>query len=419
MLAVDVDPVEDVLLVPREAVILTGKGARVVLARDSGRFEARAVDAEDLGGDEIVIRSGLDEGDLVVVSAQFLLDSEANLQAGLRRLTGERPADGAAPRGPPRDRRGHPLVGPEPLPGPGGHGPAGRLGPPRAAQHPARRHTRPLGRPGHRQDHLSGAGAQVVEDQVTYPIATALRAVTGAVAVRATRCTGTPTSTSSSGRHRLLLGALPGPRAAQPGRLAPAGGGAPELGPDATAVGWVYQYALVDRTGTHDLAQLRSLQDWFLKFELQSLPGVSEVANGRGMVKQYQVVVDPDLLRAYQLPLMNLMQSILRANGEAGAGALEMAEARYMIRVGDYLEGIDDLREVPVTPESGMSSGMQWVYRASASDAIAGRTTGSDATQPVRTVLRLGDIADVRLGPAMREGIASSTARARWWAASC
>ena len=99
MLAVDVDPVEDVLLVPREAVILTGKGARVVLARDSGRFEARAVDAEDLGGDEIVIRSGLDEGDLVVVSSQFLLDSEANLQAGLRRLTGERPADGAAPEG--------------------------------------------------------------------------------------------------------------------------------------------------------------------------------------------------------------------------------------------------------------------------------------------------------------------------------
>jgi multidrug efflux pump subunit AcrA (membrane-fusion protein) len=99
MLAVEVDPVEDVLLVPREAVILTGKGARVVLARDSGRFEARAVDAEDLGGDEIVIRSGLDEGDLVVVSAQFLLDSEANLQAGLRRLTGERPADGAAPEG--------------------------------------------------------------------------------------------------------------------------------------------------------------------------------------------------------------------------------------------------------------------------------------------------------------------------------
>jgi len=99
LVTVDLEPVPDVLLVPREAVILTGKGARVVLAREGGRFEPRAVDAEDLGGDEIVIRSGLDEGDLVVVSSQFLLDSEANLQAGLRRLTGERPADGAVPEG--------------------------------------------------------------------------------------------------------------------------------------------------------------------------------------------------------------------------------------------------------------------------------------------------------------------------------
>jgi Cu(I)/Ag(I) efflux system membrane fusion protein len=99
LVTVDLEPVPDVLLVPREAVILTGKGARVVLAREGGRFEPRAVDAEDLGGDEIVIRSGLDEGDLVVVSSQFLLDSEANLQAGLRRLTGERPADGVAPEG--------------------------------------------------------------------------------------------------------------------------------------------------------------------------------------------------------------------------------------------------------------------------------------------------------------------------------
>ena len=252
-----------------------------------------------------------------------------------------------------------------------------------------------------------GQAPQVVEDQVTYPIATALRAVTGAVAVRGYSMYGDSyvyvvfqDGTDSYWARSRVLELLNQVASRLPAAARP------ELGPDATAVGWVYQYALVDRTGTHDLAQLRSLQDWFLKFELQSLPGVSEVATVGGMVKQYQVVVDPDLLRAYQLPLMNLMQSILRANGEAGAGALEMAEARYMIRVGDYLEGIDDLREVPVTPESGMSSGMQWVYRASASDAIAGRTTGSDATQPVRTVLRLGDIADVRLGPAMREGIA-------------
>jgi Cu(I)/Ag(I) efflux system membrane protein CusA/SilA len=240
-----------------------------------------------------------------------------------------------------------------------------------------------------------GQAPQVVEDQVTYPIATTLRAVTGAVAVRGYSMYGDSyvyvvfqDGTDSYWARSRVLELLNQVASRLPAAARP------ELGPDATAVGWVYQYALVDRTGTHDLAQLRSLQDWFLKYELQALPGVSEVATVGGMVKQYQVVVDPEVLRANDLPLMTLMQSVLRANGEAGAGALELAEARYMIRLAGYLEGIEDLRNVPLSREAGIPAGMDMGTRSAA------------ALDTVRSVLRLGDIADVRLGPAMREGIA-------------
>ena len=241
-----------------------------------------------------------------------------------------------------------------------------------------------------------GQAPQVVEDQVTYPITTALRGVTGAVAVRGYSMYGDSyvyvvfrdgiDPYWARSRVLELLNQVTSrlPAAARP-----------ELGPDATAVGWVYQYALMDRTGKHDLAQLRSLQDWFLKYELQSLPGVSEVATVGGMVKQYQVVIDPAVLRAYQLPLTTLMQTIKRSNGELGAGALEMAEARYMIRVAGYLAGVEDLRNVPLSPQDTRSGGGMGM----------GAQT-SEAPLTARTVYRLGDIADVRLGPQMREGIA-------------
>ena len=141
----------------------------------------------------------------------------------------------------------------------------------------------------------------MVEDQVTYPLATALRGVTGAVAVRGYSMYGDSyvyvvfrDGTDPYWARSRVLELLGQVTARLPA------GAKPELGPDATAVGWVYQYALVDRTGAHDLAQLRSLQDWFLKYELQSLPGVSEVATVGGMVKQYQVVIDPEVLRGYQ-----------------------------------------------------------------------------------------------------------------------
>ncbi len=240
-----------------------------------------------------------------------------------------------------------------------------------------------------------GQAPQVVEDQVTYPITTALRAVTGAVAVRGYSMYGDSyvyvifrDGTDPYWARSRVLELLNQVTSRLPAAARP------ELGPDATAVGWVYQYALVDRTGQHDLAQLRSLQDWFLKYELQSLPGVSEVATVGGMVKQYQVVIDPSVLRSYDLPLMTLMQAIQRSNGEAGAGALEMAEARYMIRVAGYLKGIEDLRLVPLSIEEGLPVGMDMGTRSAASP------------EAVRTVFRLGDIADVRLGPQMREGIA-------------
>jgi Cu(I)/Ag(I) efflux system membrane protein CusA/SilA len=150
----------------------------------------------------------------------------------------------------------------------------------------------------------------------------------------------------------------------------------PELGPDATGVGWVYEYALVDRSGTHDLAQLRSLQDWFLKYELQTVPGVSEVATIGGMVKQYQVVLNPSSLRAYGLPLSTIKAAIQRGNQETGGSVIEMSEAEYMVRASGYINELDDLRHIPL----GIN----------------------DRGTPIL----LKDIAEVRLGPQLRRGIA-------------
>ena len=141
-------------------------------------------------------------------------------------------------------------------------------------------------------------------------------------------------------------------------------------------MGWVYIYALVDRTGQHDISQLRSLQDWFLKYELQSVRGVSEVAALGGMVKQYQVTVDPDKLRAFDIPLSLIQTAIKRGNQEIGASVVEMAEAEYMVRVTGYLQNEQDLEHIPL----GVNSN--------------------------GTPLRLKDVADIGLGPQMRRGIA-------------
>ena len=222
-----------------------------------------------------------------------------------------------------------------------------------------------------------GQAPQVVEDQVTYPLTTAMLSVPYAVTVRGYSFfgdsyvyvifeEGTDLYWARSRVLEYLSQVI--------SRLPP--GAKPELGPDATGVGWVYEYALVDRKGNHDLSQLRSLQDWFLKYELQTVPGVAEVATIGGMVKQYQVVVDPDLLRAYDIPISTISNAIKKANQEAGASVVEMAEAEYMVRVKGYISGLEDLRNIPL----GVN--------------IRG------------TPVLLDDVAQVRIGPQLRRGIA-------------
>lgn len=222
-----------------------------------------------------------------------------------------------------------------------------------------------------------GQAPQVVEDQVTYPLTTAMLSVPYAVTVRGYSFFGDSyvyvifeEGTDLYWARSRVLEYL----SQVTGRLPP--GAKPELGPDATGVGWVYEYALIDRKNNHDLSQLRSLQDWFLKYELQTVPGVAEVATVGGMVKQYQVVVDPDLLRAYDIPISTISKAIKKANQEAGASVVEMAEAEYMVRVTGYVSGLEELRNIPL----GVN--------------IRG------------TPVLLNDVADVRIGPQLRRGIA-------------
>jgi Cu(I)/Ag(I) efflux system membrane protein CusA/SilA len=222
-----------------------------------------------------------------------------------------------------------------------------------------------------------GQAPQVVQDQVTYPLTTAMLSVPGAATVRGFSFfgdsyvyvifdEGTDLYWARSRVLEYLSQVAP--------QLPPTA--TPQLGPDATGVGWVYIYALTDRSGRLDISQLRSLQDWFLKFELQSLPGVSEVATVGGMVRQYQVTVDPDKLRAFGIPLAMIQTAIQRGNQEIGASVVEMAEAEYMVRVTGYIQNAQDLAAIPL----GVS--------------------------PEGTPLLLRDVADIALGPQMRRGIA-------------
>jgi len=222
-----------------------------------------------------------------------------------------------------------------------------------------------------------GQSPRVVEEQVTYPITTTMLAVPGAQAVRGYSFFGDSyvyvifeDGTDIYWARSRVLEYLNQAAADLPD------GVQPRLGPDATGVGWIYSYALVDRSGGHDLAQLRSLQDWFLKFELQTVPGVAEVASVGGMVRQYQVVADPERLRAYNIPLSRLIERIQSANREVGGSVVELAEAEYMVRTRGYVSSIDDLEAIPidVTPEG--------------------------------TPLLLRDLATVQIGPEMRRAVA-------------
>lgn len=223
----------------------------------------------------------------------------------------------------------------------------------------------------------AGQAPQIVENQVTYPLATTMLSVPGAKTVRGYSFFGDSfvyvlfeDGTDMYWARSRVLEYLNQVQ----GRL-PASAKA-SLGPDATGVGWIYEYALVDRTGQHDLAQLRSLQDWFLKYELKSLPNVAEVATVGGMVKQYQVVLDPVKLAAYNIAQDKVVDAIKKANQETGGSVLEMAETEYMVRASGYLKTLADFRNIPLA-------------------------TGKNGV-PVK----LSDVATIQFGPEMRRGIA-------------
>jgi copper/silver efflux system protein len=222
-----------------------------------------------------------------------------------------------------------------------------------------------------------GQAPQIVENQVTYPLTTTMLSVPGAKTVRGYSFFGDSfvyilfeDGTDQYWARSRVLEYLNQVQSRLPPQAKTS------LGPDATGVGWVYEYALVDRTGSMDLSQLRALQDWFLKYELKAVPNVSEVASVGGMVRQYQIVLDPARLRGYNIPHAKVIDAVQKANRETGGSVLELGEAEYMVRASGYLKSLDDFRRIPLST--------------------------TDAGVPVR----LGDVARVQVGPEMRRGIA-------------
>jgi Cu(I)/Ag(I) efflux system membrane protein CusA/SilA len=221
-----------------------------------------------------------------------------------------------------------------------------------------------------------GQAPQIVENQVTYPLTTTMLSVPGTKAVRGYSLFGDSfvyvlfdDGVDLYWARSRVLEYLNQVQSRLPSAARSA------IGPDATGLGWIYQYALIDRTGRNDIAQLRSLQDWFLRFELKTVPDVAEVASIGGMVRQYQIVLDPDRLAAYRIAQPTVAEAVARANQEAGGSVLELGEAEYAVRASGYLKTLDDFRAIPLTTtESGVS-------------------------------VRLGDVARIQLGPEMRRGI--------------
>ena len=221
-----------------------------------------------------------------------------------------------------------------------------------------------------------GQAPRIVENQVTYPLTTTMLSVPGAKVVRGYSFFGDSfvyilfeDGTDPYWARSRVLEYLNQVQSRLPASAKTA------LGPDATGVGWIYTYALIDRSGKLDASQLRALQDWFLKYELKTVPNVSEVASVGGHVKQYQVVLDPDKLAAYGIPHTRVIEALQKANQEGGGSVLELGEAEYVVRASGYLQGLEDFRKVPLTTnDAGIS-------------------------------VRLGDVARVQLGPEMRRGI--------------
>ncbi len=221
-----------------------------------------------------------------------------------------------------------------------------------------------------------GQAPRIVENQVTYPLTTTMLSVPGARAVRGYSFFGDSfvyvifeDGTDLYWARSRVLEYLNQVQSRLPVAAKPS------LGPDATGVGWIYQYSLIDRSGTQDAGQLRALQDWFLKYELKTVPNVAEVASVGGMVRQYQVVLQPDRLAAYGIAHTKVVEAIQKSNQEAGGSVLELGEAEYMVRASGYLQSLDDFRKIPL------------------------------ATTAAGVPVRLGDVARIQIGPEMRRGI--------------
>jgi len=223
----------------------------------------------------------------------------------------------------------------------------------------------------------SGQAPQIVEDQVTYPLSTAMLSVPFSKVVRGYSFFGLSfvyvifeDGTDPYWARSRVLENLSFVSARLPD------GVTPSLGPDATGVGWIFEYALVDRTGRHDLAELRSIQDWYLRYELQAVPGVAEVASVGGFVQQYQVEVDPNILASFGISLADVRNAIERNNADSGGKLIEFAESEFMIRGRGYLSGIEDLKQIAV------------------------KTTASGGVP-----ILLRDIATIQRGPELRRGL--------------
>lgn len=221
-----------------------------------------------------------------------------------------------------------------------------------------------------------GKAPQIVEDQITYPLTTTMLSVPGAKTVRGYSMFGDAyvyilfdDGTDPYWARSRVLEYLSQIQSSLPPEAKAS------LGPDATGVGWVYEYALVDKTGKHSLGDLRALQDWILKYELKTVPDVSEVASVGGMVKQYQVVLNPDRMRALNVSHQQVIEAIKNANQEGSGSVVEMGEAEYMVRTSGYLKGVEDFSQIVIATRNGI---------------------------PVM----LPDVATVRRGPEIRRGVA-------------
>jgi len=221
-----------------------------------------------------------------------------------------------------------------------------------------------------------GQSPQIVEDLVTFPLSTAMLGLPKTEDVRGFSMFGTSfvyvvfqDGVDQYWARSRVIEAL-----STIGGDLPANA-SPQIGPDATGVGWVYQYALVDRTGQRDLSQLRTLQDWFVKFELATVPGVSEVASVGGFVREYQVLIDPNRLRAYDVPISRITEAVRAASGEVGGRVIEQAETELVIRSSGYIQNLDQLKDVVVMASQG-------------------------------TPVKLSDVARVIEGPELRRGVA-------------